>query len=122
MLGRPLHWPLSAIFAGQCSLSKSRRMNGQSERDKRKETLRQLKAKEKETFDSSLPMERRIFQELFDHLDDNLGDECDHSLTITTEFLTRKGIENIDKVVEWLNHNGGYCDCEVLMNVEEKFE
>ncbi|HEY0744457.1 MAG TPA: DUF2695 domain-containing protein [Chryseosolibacter sp.] len=97
-------------------------MSGQSEKDKRKEILRQLKAKKKENFDNSLPMDKAIFQELFDHLDENLGDECDHSLTMTTEFLKEKGIENIDKVVEWLNDNGGYCDCEVLMNVEEKFE
>lgn len=97
-------------------------MSGQSEKDKRKEILRQLKAKEKENFDNSLPMDRVIFQELFDHLNENLADECDHSLTMTTELLKEKGIENIDKVVEWLNDNGGYCDCEVLMNVEEKFE
>jgi Protein of unknown function (DUF2695) len=97
-------------------------MSKQSEKDKRKDVLRQLKAKEKENFDNSLPMEKEIFQELFDHLDEKLGDECDHSLTMTTEFLKEKGIENIDKVVGWLNDNGGYCDCEVLMNVEEKFE
>jgi malonyl CoA-acyl carrier protein transacylase len=97
-------------------------MSGQSEKEKRKEILRQLKAKEKEDFNNSLPMDKEIFQELFDQLDENLGDECDHSLTMTTEFLKEKRIENIDKVVEWLNDNGGYCDCEVLMNVEEKFE
>ena len=97
-------------------------MSEQSEKDSRKEILRQLKAKEKESFDSSLPIDKEMFQELFDHLDENLGEECDHSLTMTTEFLKEKGVENIDKVVEWLNDNGGYCDCEVLMNVEEKFE
>jgi hypothetical protein len=97
-------------------------MGGQSEKDKRKEILRQLKAKEKENFQSSLPIDKEIFQELFDYLDGNLGDECDHSLAMTIEFLKEKGIENIDKVVEWLNDNGGYCDCEVLINVEEKFE
>ena len=67
-------------------------------------------------------MGKEIFQELFDYLDEHLGDGCDHSLTMTTEFLKDKGIENIDKVGVWLNNNGGYCDCEVLMNVEEKFE
>ena len=97
-------------------------MSEQSEKDNRKEILRQLKAKKKETFDKSLPMDKGIFQGLFEHLDENLGDECDHSLTMTTEFLKEKGVENIGKVVEWLNDNGGYCDCEVLMNVEEKFE
>ena len=67
-------------------------------------------------------MDKEIFQELFDYLDESLGDGCDHRLTMTTEFLKDKGIENINQVAEWLNNNGGYCDCEVLMNVEEKFE
>jgi len=97
-------------------------MSGQSEKDKRKEILRQLKAKEKGDFFNSLPMDKEIFQELFDYLDENLRDGCDHNLTMTTEFLEEKGIGNIDKIVEWLNENGGYCDCEVLANVEEKFE
>ena len=66
-------------------------------------------------------MDKELFQELFDYLDEHLGDGCDHNLTMTKEFLKDKGIENIDKVMEWLNNNGGYCDCEVLMNVEEKF-
>jgi hypothetical protein len=43
-------------------------MSGQSEKDKRKEILRQLKAKKKETFDKSLPMDKGIFQGLFEHL------------------------------------------------------
>jgi len=96
-------------------------MSGQSEKDKRKEILRQLRLKGKEDFYKSMPMAKETFQELFDHLDQNLRGECDHSLAKTIEFLEEKGIENIDMIVEWLNDNGGYCDCEVLMNVEEKF-
>jgi len=97
-------------------------MSEKSENDKMKQILRQLKAKEKEHFQNSLPMDKELFQELFDYLDGHLGDGCDHSLTMTIEFLKDKGIENIDKVIEWLHNNGGYCDCEVVMNVEEKFE
>jgi hypothetical protein len=97
-------------------------MSGQSEKGKRKEILRQLKEKEKAHFFRSLPMDKDTFQQLFDYLDENLGEECDHQMTLTIQFLEDKGIENIDKVVEWLNDNGGYCDCEVLANVEEKFE
>lgn len=96
-------------------------MSGQSEKDKRKEILRQIKAKEKENFYNSLPMDKETFQELFDYLDDNLGEGCDHKMTFTLGFLGDKGISNIDQVIEWLNDNGGYCDCEVLANVEEKF-
>lgn len=96
-------------------------MSGKSEKDKRKEILRQLKAKEKESFRKSLPMGEDIFQELFDYLNQNLGDDCDHGLTMTIGLLKEKGIANIDRVIEWLNYNGGYCDCEVLANVEERF-
>ncbi|MFZ1790497.1 MAG: DUF2695 domain-containing protein, partial [Saprospiraceae bacterium] len=73
-------------------------MSGKSEKDKRKEILRQLKAMENEHFQNSLPMDKELFQELFDYLDEHLGDGCDHSLTLTTKFLKEKGIENIDKV------------------------
>ena len=67
-------------------------------------------------------MDKEIFQELFDYFDEHLDAGCDHSLTMTTEFLKDKGIENIDNITEWLHNNGGYCDCEVLMNDVEKFE
>ena len=62
-------------------------MSGQSEKNKRKEILRQLKAKEKADFSSSLPMDKGTFQQLFNHLDENLGEECDHEMTLTTQFL-----------------------------------
>ncbi len=89
---------------------------------KRKEILRQLKATEKENFEKALPLARAIFLELFDYVTENLDGDCDQSLTLTIEFLTGRGIENIDEVVEWIKDQGGYCDCEVLMNVHDKFE
>lgn len=97
-------------------------MSEQSDQDKRKEILRQLKQKEKTDFFNSLPMYKDSFRELFDFLDKNLGDGCDDDLTLTTKFLEDKGIKNIEQIIVWLKHNGGYCDCEVLANVEERFE
>ena len=97
-------------------------MTTKSEKENRKEILRQLKEKEKEDFNKSLPMDKGIFNELFVHLDEKLGDGCDNTLTMTVDFLKQKEIKTIDKVVEWLNDKGGYCDCEVLANVEEAFE
>ena len=96
-------------------------MGGQSDKDKRKEILRQLKAKEKETFYNALPMSKETFQKLFDRLDEGLENGCDHKMTLTIEFLESKGIPNIEQVGAWLNDHGGYCDCEVLGNVEEQF-
>ena len=30
--------------------------------------------------------------------------------------------KNIEEIENWLKNNGGYCDCEVLYNVEEMFD
>lgn len=79
------------------------------------------KAQEKE-FEDSLPMERPLFYELFDYLDDKLETiECKHDFSLTNEFLKAKNIES-EKVIEFLEENGAGCDCEVIFNVEEKFE
>jgi malonyl CoA-acyl carrier protein transacylase len=97
-------------------------MATKSEKENRKEILRQLKEKEKADFNNSLPLDKDIFNELFNYLDERLGEGCDHTMNKTVNFLKQKEIKNIDQVIEWLNDNGSYCDCEVLANVEEKFE
>ncbi len=79
------------------------------------------KAQEKE-FEDSLPMERQLFYELFDYLDHKSETiECKHDFSLTNEFLKAKNIES-EKVIEFLEENGAGCDCEVIFNVEEKFE
>ena len=81
----------------------------------------ELRRKEKQAFEESLPMSRELFIQLFDYLDaksEEMG--CNHTLRITLEFLESKNVSP-DTVVEWLNEKGGYCDCEVLANVEEYF-
>jgi hypothetical protein len=103
-------------------LQLTRDMTTKSEKENRKEILRQLREKEKEDFNKSLPMDKESFAELFDYLDERLAEGCDHTVTMTLDFLKEKEIKNIDKVVEWLNDKGGYCDCEVLANVEDMFE
>jgi hypothetical protein len=97
-------------------------MTSKSEKENRKEILRGLKEKEKADFNKSLPMDKETFNELFDYLDERLGEGCDHTMNMTLDFLKEKEVKNIDQVVEWLNDKGGYCDCEVLANVEEMFE
>ena len=55
-------------------------------------------------------------------MDHELGKrDCDKDYKITDSFLKKKGIKN-DKIFEWFKKNGGYCDCEILNNIEEKFE
>jgi hypothetical protein len=97
-------------------------MKSEDEKSRRKQLLKELKQKEKEAFISKLPAEIHLFTELFDYLDERLEEEgCDHTLQLTEDFLVDKNIDK-DAVIKWLNDNGGYCDCEVLNNVEENFE
>lgn len=37
-------------------------------------------------------------------------------------FLQKTGVSNIIETTEWLAENGGFCDCEILANVENLFD
>ena len=43
---------------------------------------------------------------------------CDNHLTLTKMWLEERG-QPFDKISKALKSQGGYCDCEVLMNVHE---
>jgi len=59
---------------------------------------------------------------LFDHLDEVFGNEgCDHTPKFTKAFLKSRNLD-VEKILPWLEEHGGYCDCEVIANVEEKWE
>jgi len=94
-----------------------------NEKERRKQLQNEWRQKQQEEFEKSLPMEREIFEKLFDFLDLQLEENgCDNTNKLTTEFLENNNIINIENVVSWLVENGGYCDCEILANVEDKFE
>ena len=64
-----------------------------------------------------------MFTKMFDHLDNELEKSaCDDTSALTEKFLLQANVENASKVLEWLSNHGGYCDCEILANVEEQFE
>ncbi|WP_294230656.1 DUF2695 domain-containing protein [uncultured Chryseobacterium sp.] len=93
------------------------------EKARRKRILSELRQKQQQEFEQSLPIDREILANLFDYLDDQLEESgCDDTNILTATFLKNKKIENIEMVLDWLAENGGYCDCEILANVEEKFE
>ena len=39
--------------------------------------------------------------------------------TLTVAYLKNHGVKDLDNAIAWLQSKGGYCDCEVLANVEE---
>lgn len=88
----------------------------------KKKRIKEYKIIQKEQFEDSLPMEKHLFYELFDYLNDKSETkECNHDFFLTNKFLKDKNIER-ERVLEFLQENGAGCDCEVIFNVEEKFE
>ena len=73
-------------------------------------------------FLEALPMDRALFPQLFDYLDEQSEEyECQGDFAMTETFLKAHGV-SAEPVLKWLRENGAGCDCEVLLNVEELFE
>ena len=98
-------------------------MPGKTEKERRKQIMDDQKKRADQEFESSLPMSRDNFKTLFEYLEKELNAKgCDDTNVMTKAFLLNSEIGNIDKVLEWLADHGGYCDCEILANVEDEFE
>lgn len=98
-------------------------MPDKNETERPKQIARELKLKARQEFEKNLPMRRENFNGLFDYLDDQLTDTpCDDTHKLSITFLQSLKLDNIEEITKWLGENGGYCDCEVLANLEEKFD
>jgi F0F1-type ATP synthase membrane subunit b/b' len=98
-------------------------MASKSEKEQRKQLLNELRQKAQAEFEQSLPMSRTNFTALFDYLDKELTNQaCDDTTKLTRAFLENLTSVNAAIVLAWLAEQGGYCDCEILANVEEGFE
>ncbi len=95
-------------------------MAAKSEVQRRKELRRAAEAEQRASEEASLPVLKETLWALFDYLDESLGDGCDHSLRLTEQFLVSRRIQP-ELVTPWLGEYGGFCDCEVLFNVEERW-
>ncbi len=62
------------------------------------------------------PISDEHLEDLYEHLTRDGRPACDHTHRETVEFLKARGLP-VGETIEWLERNGGYCDCEVLMNV-----
>jgi len=98
-------------------------MADKNEKERRKQIMHKLKQEADQDFDNSLPMSRDNFKKLFDHLEEHLNAKgCDETNNLTKTFLATSHIEKEQEILEWLASYGGYCDCEILANVEELFD
>ncbi|MFF7633359.1 DUF2695 domain-containing protein [Kitasatospora sp. NPDC008050] len=89
-----------------------------SEKDRRKALRDSYKAQQKQDEWESLGLDRDQLDALLEHLEDRLSDQdCDHSLRHTQAWVNSTGLD-WDTVKSGLASAGGYCDCEVLANVD----
>ena len=92
------------------------------DKNRKKELLRQYQEQQNQELLKGLNTDIENIRELLDHLDEYFSEEsCDDTLKETEVFLKRNKIE-VESTLNWLRDNGGYCDCEVLANVEDKIE
>lgn len=93
-------------------------MTSQQERDRRKALVREIARRKRQEEEARMPITKPDLAALFDHLDEALAEGCDHSLRLTRAFLASRSLSE-EAIVPWLGEYGGYCDCEVLANVED---
>jgi post-segregation antitoxin (ccd killing protein) len=68
---------------------------------------------------AAFPLKDADMKALFDMLDERLPEAgCAHTRGLTDAWLTEHG-HSIAEVHQWLDENGGFCDCEVLANSEQ---
>jgi len=94
-------------------------MPGKEEEARRKQILHGLRDEERQKTREAFPASAVALKKLFNFLDETLQtQDCDDTLRFTREFIARNGLDE-KEMVTWLKENGGYCDCEVLDNVEQ---
>lgn len=90
------------------------------DKNMKKELLKKYAQEQKNALVNSLPFSIIFFEQLFDYLDEKLEiNGCDETLRYTRKFLSDNNLP-VEKSLDWMNENGGYCDCEVLANIEDK--
>ena len=71
---------------------------------------------------AALPLPVVELKAMFDMLDVELDQkDCDHTRRLTEAWLRSRG-HDVEPVFTWLDTQGGYCDCEILANVEERVD
>lgn len=79
------------------------------------------KEKALKEFKESSTMKETAFLPLFDFLDNELEQtECAGDLSLLEKYCVKGNLDFVS-LKEWFKKYGGFCDCEILANVEEQF-
>ena len=92
------------------------------DRERKRQLKQAVRNQERQRFLDSAPLAPHQLDDLLNELDARMSERaCDHSLEQTKRVLTDLGISS-EAVIPWLRENGGYCDCEVLANIDDPLE
>ena len=95
-------------------------MVSKEEKQWRKAMVRAQTAAQYAREEARLPLPKSTTKALFDAVDAGLVKTgCDHTLRHTIAFLQHDLPQ--EPVIAWLAEHGGYCDCEVIANVEDRW-
>lgn len=90
--------------------------------EKSKDLKKMWKQQERAAQVAALPLSASELRALFDSLDRELDQRaCDHTRRIAHGWLAERGVDP-DPVFARLQSRGGFCDCEILANVEPEIE
>ena len=90
--------------------------------EKARNLKKQWKAAQKNVARTQFPLSDDKLEAMFDAVERSLENNgCDHSQRATITWLTANGFD-VDTVVQWLENNGGFCDCEVVANARDHWE
>lgn len=94
-------------------------MPKRDEKAHRKEILYGLRHEERQKTRDGFPASAVLLKRLFNFLDEALKkQDCDDTLRFARVFTAQNALPE-EQIIAWLENNGGYCDCEVLGNVEQ---
>ncbi len=97
-------------------------MASKEEKQRRASLLEAIDEIERANTIKQMPLSFQDLAALFDYLDEKLDIEgCDHTPKMTRVFLENRKLD-AGKILPWLEAYGGYCDCEVLANVEDSWD
>ena len=93
----------------------------QNHQHKKSKVTRSSKTPSRQRPAIDLPTSRRHLGNLFAYLLRKRAPECDQTLGDTIAFLKKRKLA-VKPIVLWLQQEGGYCDCEVRLNVIPRFD
>lgn len=81
------------------------------------ENLEQLSGEELQAFLDQLPERQQTISSMLDFVEDELYEsQCNHSLQHAMRFMMDNRLD-FPRLTSWLNNNGGYCDCKVMVEI-----